>query len=127
MPDFFVHNSVVAFTCGFLCKVFGKNITIFLAPQLMNFRSLYPTSLPVIFLNLAAAVTHIFCLRNSTDLLIIINSSTKNPKSNKIKIKSLDHLATTTDTSVSRRHAAILTPPSPGPGKACRSRAYCSK
>jgi hypothetical protein len=56
-----------------------------------------------------------------------INSCTKNPKSNKITIKSLDHLATTTGTSASRRRAAILTPPSPEPGKACCSRACCSR
>jgi hypothetical protein len=40
---------------------------------------------------------------------------------------SLDHLATTTDTRASRRRAAVLTPPSPETGKACRSRACYSR
>jgi hypothetical protein len=41
--------------------------------------------------------------------------------------RSLDHIATTTNSSTSRKRAAILAPPSPEPGKACRSRAYCSR
>jgi hypothetical protein len=39
----------------------------------------------------------------------------------------LDHQATTTDTSTSRRRTAVLTSPSPELGKAYRSRAYCSR
>jgi hypothetical protein len=62
---------------------------------------------------------------NSTDLLIIINNSIQNII--KITIKSLDHLATTTDTSASQRRAAVLTPPSPESGKAYRSRTCCSR
>ena len=38
----------------------------------------------------------------------------------------MDHLATTTYTSASRRRASVLAPPSPEPGKTCRYRACCS-
>jgi hypothetical protein len=64
---------------------------------------------------------------NSTDILIIINNSTKSPKIIKVTNRSLDHLATTTNISVSWRRAAVLAPPSTEPGKACHSRACCSR
>jgi hypothetical protein len=69
-----------------------------------------------------------FCVcENSIDPLIINNNGTKKPKSNKIKNRSLDHLATTTNTSMSQSRAAVLTPPSSEPDKACHSRACYSR
>jgi hypothetical protein len=62
-----------------------------------------------------------------TDPLIIINISKKMLKIIKITNRSLDHLATTTNTSTSRRRAAVVAPPSPMPGKACRSITCCSR
>jgi hypothetical protein len=70
--------------------------------------------------------TLFFC-ENSTVLLKIINISTKMPKSNKNYKYFIGPLATTTNTSASRRRAVILAPPSPEPGKICRSRACCSR
>jgi hypothetical protein len=67
-----------------------------------------------------------FC-KNSSYLLIIINNSTNCLKSNKIINRYLNHLATTIDTSASRRRALVLNPPSPELGKNCRSRACCNR
>jgi hypothetical protein len=76
---------------------------------------------------LHTAVKPFIFKKKSTDPLIILNNSTKKPKTNKITNRSLDHLATTINTSMSRRYAAIFASPSPEPDKACYSRACCSR
>jgi hypothetical protein len=66
-----------------------------------------------------------FFFENSIDLLIIINITSVQitQKVTKNTNGYLGHLATTIDTSMSRRRAAILAHPSLEPEKDCRSRA----
>jgi hypothetical protein len=97
----------------------GHNMTLFLKYIFLNLN----IGQPCIILTFYFWTFIFLCLQ-----MTIISSSTKKLKSNmKQKNRSSYHLAMTTYTSVSRRHASTLVNPSPESGRAYHSRSCCTR